>query len=132
MFMSFNLKKLFGALGVALLLGMPLLAVADNTAAPATAPAAASPATAAPAAAPAPTPNKGDVSWFPVSTGLVLKRDVRTRRFCWAWARERRGPGKRPGLMLRAPLERTFRRQKRKTATSAAVRRRRRRTAFSD
>jgi len=54
MFMSFNLKKLFGALGVVLLLGMPLLAVADNTAAPAAAPAAA--AAAAPAAAAASTP----------------------------------------------------------------------------
>ncbi|MBI5782978.1 MAG: hypothetical protein HZA69_04485, partial [Gammaproteobacteria bacterium] len=57
MFTSSHLKKLLGALGVVLLLGMPLLAVADNTAAPSAAPAAAASAAAAPAAAPAPTPN---------------------------------------------------------------------------
>jgi Amt family ammonium transporter len=74
MFTSFNLKKLFGALGVVLLLGTPLLAVADDTAAPAAAPAAAE--TAAVEAAPAPVPNKGDTSWMLVSTALVLMMSV--------------------------------------------------------
>ncbi len=74
MFMSFNLKKLFGALGVVLLLGTPLLAVADDTAAPTAAPAAAE--TAAAEAAPAPVPNKGDTSWMLVSTALVLMMSV--------------------------------------------------------
>lgn len=73
MFMSFNLKKLFGALGVVLLLGVPLLAVADNTAAPTAAAAAAAPAA---EAAPAPAPNKGDTSWMLVSTALVLMMSV--------------------------------------------------------
>jgi len=74
MFMSFNLKKLFGAFGVVLLLMSPLFAFGDQTSAPA-APAASAPA-AAPAAAPAPTPNKGDVSWMLVSTALVLMMSV--------------------------------------------------------
>src|SRR3970040_594526 len=74
MFMSFNLKKLFGALGVVLLLGVPLLAVADNPAAPTAPPAAAAPAAAE--AAPAPTPNKGDTAWMLVSTALVLMMSV--------------------------------------------------------
>ena len=52
-------------------------APAAATAAPATAPAAAATA-AAPAAtaAPAPTPNKGDVSWMLISTALVLMMSV--------------------------------------------------------
>jgi Amt family ammonium transporter len=74
MFMSFNLKKLFGAFGVVLLLMSPLFAFGDQTPAPA-APAASAPA-AATAAAPAPTPNKGDVSWMLISTALVLMMSV--------------------------------------------------------
>jgi Amt family ammonium transporter len=74
MFTLSHLKKVFGALGVVLLLGTPLLAAADNTAAPSAAPAAAAPAAAAPAAAP--TPNKGDTSWMLVSTALVLMMSV--------------------------------------------------------
>ncbi|MBI3546819.1 MAG: ammonium transporter [Gammaproteobacteria bacterium] len=73
MFNLLNLKKLCGALGVMLLLTLPMLAAAADTAAPAAAPAAAA---AAPAAAPAPTPNKGDVSWMLVSTALVLMMSV--------------------------------------------------------
>ena len=75
MFMSFNLKKLFGALSVVLLLGLPWLAAADDTAAPAATPVAAAAAPAA-AATPAPVPNKGDVSWMLVSTALVLMMSV--------------------------------------------------------
>ena len=74
MFTHFHLKKLLGALGVVLLLGAPLLVVADNTAAPTAAPAVAAPAAAE--AAPAPTPNKGDTSWMLMSTALVLMMSV--------------------------------------------------------
>ncbi len=74
MFKSFNLKKLFGAFGVVLLLMSPLFAFGDQTSAPA-APAASAPA-AAPAAAPAPVPNKGDVAWMLTSTALVLMMSV--------------------------------------------------------
>jgi Amt family ammonium transporter len=73
-----HLKKVFGALGVALLLMSPWLAYGDEKSAPAAAPATATataPA-AAPAAAPAPVPNKGDVSWMLISTALVLMMSV--------------------------------------------------------
>ncbi|MBI2313043.1 MAG: ammonium transporter [Betaproteobacteria bacterium] len=51
-------------------------ASAPAAAAPAAAPAAAEPAAPAATAAPAPTPNKGDVSWMLISTALVLMMSV--------------------------------------------------------
>ena len=80
MFTLSHLKKVFGALGVALLLMSPWLAYGDEKSTPAAAPAVATatataPA-AAPAAAPAPVPNKGDTSWMLVSTALVLMMSV--------------------------------------------------------
>jgi ammonium transporter, Amt family len=85
------MKRLFALLAIAGVLGLGSTAFAqdkapDMKAAPAAAaPAAAAPAAAAPAAAeaapaatatPAPTPNKGDVSWMLVSTALVLMMSV--------------------------------------------------------
>src|SRR6478752_7200551 len=73
---------------IALVAMLGVLAVAapvfaqDKAAAPAAAPAAAAPAAAAAAAAPAatatpaPTPNKGDVTWMLVCTALVLAMSV--------------------------------------------------------
>jgi Amt family ammonium transporter len=72
MFMHFNLKKLFGALGVVLLLMSPMLAFSDETPAPGTpAPAATAPAP-APAPAAAPKLDSGDTAWMMTSTALVL------------------------------------------------------------
>jgi Amt family ammonium transporter len=68
-----TILALFGALSLA---GLPAHAQ-DKPAA--TAPAAAAPSAAvaaAPAAAPAPTPNKGDVSWMLVCTALVIMMSV--------------------------------------------------------
>jgi Amt family ammonium transporter len=68
-----TILALFGALSLA---GLPAHAQ-DKPAA--TAPTAAAPsaaAAAAPAAAPAPTPNKGDVSWMLVCTALVIMMSV--------------------------------------------------------
>jgi ammonium transporter, Amt family len=86
------MKKIFAALAVVsglMLCGAsiaqdkkaePTPAAASATAAPApaaAAPAAAAPAApAAPAAVPAPTPNKGDVSWMLLSTALVLLMSI--------------------------------------------------------
>jgi len=67
MFMHFNLKKLFGALGVVLLLMSPMLAFSDETPAPGTpAPAATAPAP-APAPAAAPKLDSGDTAWMMTS-----------------------------------------------------------------
>jgi len=72
MFMHFNLKKLFGALGVVLLLMSPMLAFSDEATAPGTpAPAASAPAP-APAPAAAPKLDSGDTAWMLTSTALVL------------------------------------------------------------
>jgi ammonium transporter, Amt family len=86
------MKKIFAALAVVsglMLCGAsiaqdkkaePTPAAASATAAPApaaAAPAAAAPAApAAPAAVPAPTPNKGDMSWMLLSTALVLLMSI--------------------------------------------------------
>jgi len=76
MFMHFNLKKLFGALGVVLLLMSPMLAFSDETTAPeAPAPAASAPAP-APAPAEAPKLDTGDTAWMLTSTALVLMMTI--------------------------------------------------------
>jgi ammonium transporter, Amt family len=76
MFSSLHLKKLFGALGVVLLLMSPMLVFGDETPAPGTpAPAAAAPAP-APAPAAAPKLDSGDTAWMLTSTALVLMMTI--------------------------------------------------------
>ncbi len=83
MFISFNLKKLLGVLGIVLLVAMPMLVSGDDSPAPgAPAAAPAAPAPAAAPAAPAPTEavssdanpkiNAGDTAWMLTSMALVL------------------------------------------------------------
>ncbi len=76
MFSSLNLKKMFGALGVVLLLMSPMLAFGDDTPAPGTPAPAAAAAAPAPAPAAAPKLDSGDTAWMLTSTALVLMMTI--------------------------------------------------------